>query len=33
MSADQVKRKFEDLEKQIKEMEAVIRYMKRQMRK
>lgn len=33
MSQDQVKQEFEKLNKRIKEMEAVIRYLKRQMRK
>ena len=33
MSQDQVKQEFEKLNQKIKEMEATIRYMKRQMRK
>ena len=33
MSQDQVKEEFEKLNKKIREMEAVIRYMKRQIRK
>jgi len=33
MSADQVKEEFEKLNKKIREMEAVIRHMKRQIRK
>ena len=33
MSADQVKKEIELLNKKIKDMEAVIRHMKRQMRK
>jgi hypothetical protein len=33
MSADQVKKEIELLNKKIKEMETVIRHMKRQMRK
>jgi len=33
MSADQVKKEIELLNKKIKEMESVIRHMKRQMRK
>jgi hypothetical protein len=33
MSQDQVKEEFEKLSKKIKEMEAVIRHMKRQIRK
>ena len=33
MSQDQVKKEFEKLNNKIKEMEAVIRHLKRQMRK
>ena len=33
MSSDQVKEEFEKLNKKIREMEAVIRHMKRQIRK
>ena len=33
MSEDQVKKEFELLKKQIKEMEVVIRHLKRQLRK
>lgn len=33
MSADQVKKEIELLNKKIKEMESAIRYMRRQMRK
>jgi len=32
MSEDQVKNKFEDLDKKIKDMEAVIRQLKRKLR-
>jgi len=33
MSEDQIKKEFELLKKQIKEMEVVIRHLKRQLRK
>jgi len=33
MSEDQVKKEFEKLNQRIKEMESVIRYLKRQLRK
>ena len=33
MSSDQVKHEFEKLNKKIREMEAVIRHLRRQMRK
>ena len=33
MSSDQVKQEFEKLNKKIREMEAVIRHMKRQLRR
>ena len=33
MSSDQVKQEFEKLNKKIREMEAVIRHLRRQMRK